>query len=270
MSIVIKTADEIEKMRQAGRLTAKVLEAVSEIIKPGITTLEIDSFCEDYIVNTLKATPGSKGQYGYPYSVNTSINHVICHGVPAAKKVLKKGDIVNVDVTVIYDGYYGDSSKMFCVGKVLPHAQRLVDVTQQCLYKAISLVKPGASLGDIGHAIQSHAESNHYSVVREYCGHGIGNAMHEEPQVVHYGSAGEGMILQEGMTFTIEPMINQGKAQVKHIRQDKWPLPVPEGFEWDIALTKDRKLSAQWEHTILVTKDGFEVLTLREEEQGVF
>lgn len=258
--IAIKSAEQIEKMRTAGRHTAKVLEAVTEIIKPGITTMEIDDFCERYIVDTLKAIPGSKGQYGYPYSVNTSLNHVICHGMPSATQVLKKGDIVNVDVTVISEGFYGDSSKMFCIGAPAAHAKRLVDITQECLYNAIKVVKPGATLGDIGHAIQEHAERNHYSVVREYCGHGIGQKMHEEPQIMHYGKPGTGPALKEGMTFTIEPMINQGKADVKHIEKDGW----------GIALTKDRMLSAQWEHTILVTKSGFEVLTLREEEKGIF
>ena len=258
--ISIKSPSDIEKMRMAGKLTAKVLEAVSEYIKPGLTTLEVDEFCERYIVDTLKAIPGSKGQYGFPYSVNTSLNHVICHGMPSAKHVLKHGDIINVDVTVISDGFYGDSSKMFCIGKTPPHAKRLVDVTQECLYKGIAIVKPGATLGDIGHAIQQHAENNHYSVVREYCGHGIGQKMHEEPQVTHYGKPGTGIILEEGMTFTIEPMINQGKPDIRHIEKDGW----------GIAVTKDRKLSAQWEHTLLVTKTGFEVLTLREEEKGVF
>lgn len=257
--LTIKSAEQIEKMRVAGRLTAKVLEAVTEIIKPGITTMQIDEFCERYIVDTLKASPGSKGQYGYPYTVNTSLNHVICHGMPSSTQILKKGDIVNVDVTVISDGFYGDSSKMFCIGDTATHAKRLVDVTQQCLYKGILVVKPNATLGDIGHAIQHHAEKNHYSVVREYCGHGIGQKMHEDPQIMHYGKAGTGIQLEEGMTFTIEPMINQGKADVKHIEKDGW----------GIALTKDRMLSAQWEHTILVTKTGFEVLTLREEEKGV-
>lgn len=258
--MAIKTSEQIEKMREAGRLTAKVLEAVSEFIKPGITTMQVDEFCERYIVDTLKAIPGSKGQYGYPYTVNTSLNNVICHGMPSAKQVLKKGDIVNVDITVIKDGFYGDSSKMFCIGAVAAHAKRLVDVTQQCLYKGISVVRPNATLGDIGHAIQTHAEKNNYSVVREYCGHGIGQKMHEDPQVMHYGKPGEGLVLQEGMIFTIEPMINQGKADVKHIEKDGW----------GIALTKDRMLSAQWEHTILVTANGFEVLTLREEEKDVF
>lgn len=256
--ITIKTPEQIEKMRIAGQLTAKVLEAVSQFIKPGMTTMELDTFCERYIIDTLGAKPGSKGQYGYPYSVNTSLNHVICHGMPSTKQILKSGDIVNVDITVIHDGYYGDSSKMFCIGKVPAHAQRLVDVTQQCLYKGIAVVKPGITLGDIGHAIQSHAENNHYSVVREYCGHGIGQKMHEDPQVMHYGTPGTGLTLQEGMVFTIEPMINQGKADIKHIQKDGW----------NIAITKDRMLSAQWEHTILVTKNGFEILTLREEEKG--
>ncbi|MDP3705747.1 MAG: type I methionyl aminopeptidase [Legionellaceae bacterium] len=256
---LIKSPEQIEKMRIAGQLTAKVLEAVSDIIKPGMTTMDIDTFCEDYIRNTLKAIPGSKGQYGYPYSVNTSLNHVICHGMPSDNQILKKGDIVNVDITVIYEGYYGDSSKMFCIGEVATHAQRLVDVTQQCLYKGIAVVKPKATLGDIGHAIQSHATQHNYTVVREYCGHGIGQRMHEEPQVMHYGTAGSGLALAEGMTFTIEPMINQGRADVKHLTKDGW----------NIAITKDRKLSAQWEHTILVTKTGFEVLTLREEEKGI-
>lgn len=259
MMVSIKSPEQIDKMRVAGQLTARVLEAVTEMIKPGITTMQIEEFCEHYIVDVLKAIPGSKGQYGYPYCVNTSLNHVICHGMPSSKQVLIKGDIVNVDVTVIKDGFYGDSSKMFCIGHVSAFAKRLVDVTQECLYKGISVVKPGVTLGDIGFAIQSHAEKNHYSVVREYCGHGIGQQMHEEPQVMHYGNPGAGQVLQEGMTFTIEPMINQGKPDVKHIEKNGW----------NIAITKDRKLSAQWEHTILVTKTGFEVLTLREEERGI-
>lgn len=244
-------------MRVAGRLTAQVLEAVTAIIKPGITTMQIDEFCEDYIRNTLHAIPGSKGQYGYPYTVNTSLNKVICHGMPSKDEVLEKGDIVNVDITVIKDGYYGDSSKMFCIEPVASHAQRLVDVTQQCLYHGILVVKPGATLGDVGHAIQSHAEKNSYSVVREYCGHGIGQQMHESPQVTHYGKAGAGEVLHAGMTFTIEPMINQGKAAIKIIKREGW----------EIAVTADRRLSAQWEHTILVTPTGFEILTLREEEK---
>ena len=258
VSSLVKSPDEIEKMRVAGHLTSKVLEVVEAIIKPGITTMQIDAFCEDYITNTLNAIPGSKGQYGYPYTVNTSINKVVCHGMPAVDQYLEKGDIVNVDVTVIKDGYYGDSSKTFCVGPVASHAQRLVTVTQECLYRGILVVKPGATLGDIGHAIQSHAEKNGYSVVREYCGHGIGKKMHEEPHVMHYGNAGSGLKLEAGMTFTIEPMINQGKAALKSVTKNNWT----------IVMTADRRLSAQWEHTILVTETGFEVLTLREEEKG--
>jgi len=257
---LIKSDEQIDKMRTAGHLTAKVLEAVSEFIRPGITTMEIDEFCERYIVDTLNATPGSKGQYDYPYSTNTSLNHVICHGMPSDKQVLKKGDIINVDVTVIHDGFYGDSSKMFCVGTTSVHATRLVDVTQECLYHGILAVKPNATLGDIGFAIQSHAHKHHYTVVREYCGHGIGKKMHEDPQVLHYGTPDTGMRLEAGMIFTIEPMINQGTAEVKHLEKNGW----------GIAITKDRKLSAQWEHTVLVTPKGFEILTLREEEKVPF
>lgn len=250
-------SDRIEKMREAGRLTAAVLTAVSDLVRPGVTTLELDAFCEDYIRNTLNAIPGSKGQYDYPFTINTSLNHVVCHGMPN-EKALKSGDILNIDVTVKKDGYYGDSSKMFCVGNVAPHAERLVNVTQECLYKAIRIVKPGVTLGDIGHTIQTHAESHRYSVVREYCGHGIGQKMHEDPQVLHWGRPGEGKKLTEGMTFTIEPMINQGKRHVK-LLNDGWNV-----------ITKDRRLSAQWEHTILVTAEGFEILTLRPEEQSFF
>jgi methionyl aminopeptidase len=259
---LVKSPDEIEKMRVAGRLTARVLEAVGSIIKPGISTLDIDSFCERYIRDVLNAIPGSKGQYGYPYSVNTSVNKVICHGVPSATDILEKGDIVNVDVTVIHDGYFGDSSKMFCVGPVAAHAQLLVDVTQQCLYEGIKVVRPGATLGDIGNAIQTHAEGNRYSVVREYCGHGIGKKMHEDPHVVHVGKPGKGMALVAGMTFTIEPMINQGKAEIRLFKHKVYR-------DWDIAVTADRRLSAQWEHTILVTDTGFEILTLRDEERDI-
>jgi methionyl aminopeptidase len=253
--IIIKDQRAIEAMRIAGRLTGQVLTAVTDIIRPGISTADIDAFCEDYIINTLAARPASKGQYGYLYSVNTSPNHVICHGMPSPSEFLKKGDIVNVDVTVEKGGYIGDSSKMFCVGAVSDHARRLVDVTQQALYKSIRQVKPGATLGDIGHAIQQFAESNHYSVVQEFCGHGIGQKMHEDPQVLHYGRAGTGVKLLPGMIFTIEPMLNQG---TRHIKQHK------DG--WTVT-TKDKRLSAQWEHTILVTESGFEILTLREDEE---
>jgi methionyl aminopeptidase len=254
--IKLKTPEQIEKMRVAGRLTAKVLEAVTDYIKAGISTADIDKFCENYIINELQAIPGSKGQYGYPFSVNTSVNQVVCHGMPSPTQVLKKGDIVNVDVTVIKDGFYGDSSKTFMIEPVAPSSRRLVEVTQQCLFKGIKAVKPGATLGDIGFAIQDHAEKNNYSVVREYCGHGIGEKMHEDPQVVHFGKPGTGIKIQENMTFTIEPMINQGARDVKLLK-DGWTV-----------VTKDRRLSAQWEHTILVTADGFEILTLREEEKA--
>lgn len=247
--------EKIDKMRAAGKATAAILDAVSEQVRPGITTLELDSFCEDYIINTLGCIPGSKGQYDYPFSINTSVNHVVCHGMPN-EKPLTQGDIVNIDITVKKDGYYGDSSKMFCIGKVAPHAKRLVDLTQEALYRAIRIVKPGTTLGDIGHTIQSFAEKNHYSVVREYCGHGISTSMHEDPQVLHWGQPGTGVVLEPGMTFTIEPMINQGKRHVKLLK-DGWNV-----------VTKDRRLSAQWEHTILVTDDGYEVLTLRDEEIG--
>jgi len=257
--IVIKTPEQIENMRIAGRLTAEVLQALTPMVHVGMTTMDIEHFCEDYITNVLGAKPGSKGQYGYPYCVNTSVNHVICHGMPSEKQKLLANDIVNVDITVIYNGFYGDSSKMFCIGSPPPYAQRLVDVTQQAMYAGIQQVKPGATLGDIGHAIQSLAEGHGYSVVREYCGHGIGQKMHEEPQVLHYGKAGQGLKLEAGMTFTIEPMINQGKPDVKHLQKAGWM----------IAITKDRKLSAQWEHTILVTPNGYEILTLREEERDL-
>ncbi|MEC8428954.1 MAG: type I methionyl aminopeptidase, partial [Pseudomonadota bacterium] len=191
---------------------------------------------------------------GFPKSICTSVNQVVCHGIPSEKKVLKNGDIINIDVTVIYDGWYGDTSKMYTVGKVAPHAERLIQVTQECLYKGMELVKPGCRLGDIGHVIQQHAEKNYYSVVREYCGHGIGDVFHEEPQVMHFGKPGTGLELKEGMTFTIEPMINAGKAATKLLK-DGWTVE-----------TRDKRLSAQWEHTLAVTSNGVEVLTARSEE----
>ncbi|KLN60072.1 Map [Kiloniella spongiae] len=252
---VIKTATEINKMRVAGALTAQVLDQVKGIITPGISTMEINDFCDDFIQHHLNAVPGSKGQYDYPYAINTSVNHVICHGIPSKSARLKKGDIINVDLTVFKDGYYGDSSKMFAVGKIQPHALKLIEITRECLYQAIKIVKPGNTFGDIGFTIQSLAEKNGYSVVREFCGHGIGSKMHEPPEVRHYGKSGEGIVLKEGMTFTIEPMINQGKAT---IRQH------PDG--WTVS-TKDRRLSAQCEHTILVTATGYEILTYRDEEK---
>ncbi|WP_041523109.1 type I methionyl aminopeptidase [Gilvimarinus agarilyticus] len=254
MSVSIKTPEDIEKMRVAGRMAAEVLEMIEQYVVPGVTTAELDKLCHDHIVDVQKAIPACLDYRGFPKSVCTSVNHVICHGIPSEKKVLKNGDIINIDVTVIYDGYHGDTSKMYFVGEVAPHAKRLVEITQECLYKGIELVKPGCRLGDIGAVIQKHAESNYYSVVREYCGHGIGTVFHEEPQVLHYGRPGTGMELKEGMTFTIEPMINAGKAQTK-LKRDGWTVE-----------TKDGRLSAQWEHTLAVTADGVEVLTKRTEE----
>lgn len=254
MSVSIKTPEEIEKMRVAGRLAAEVLELIEPHVQPGVTTAELDRICHDHIVNVQKGIPACLNYRGFPKSICTSINQVVCHGIPSDKKKLKPGDILNIDVTVIYDGYHGDTSKMYFVGTPAPHAERLVAVTQECLYKGIEAVKPGAKLGDIGHVIQQHAESNHYSVVREYCGHGIGTVFHEDPQVLHYGRPDTGMELKEGMTFTIEPMINAGKRHTK-TKPDGWTVE-----------TKDGRLSAQWEHTLAVTKDGVEVLTARHEE----
>ncbi len=254
MKASIKTPEQIEKMRIAGRMAAEILELLDDIVKPGITTEDIDQFCHNHIVNVQKAIPACLNYKGFPKSICTSVTHVICHGIPSDKKVLKSGDIVNIDVTVIYDGWYGDTSKMYMIGKVAPHAERLVKITQECLYKAIDIVKPGCTLGDIGHIIQQHAEKNYYSVVREYCGHGIGNVFHEDPQVMHFGKPGTGMVLEEGMTFTIEPMINAGKAATKLLK-DNWTVE-----------TRDKRLSAQWEHTMVVTATGVEIFTTRSDE----
>lgn len=256
MSVTIKTAEEIEKMRVAGRLAAEVLEMIGEYVQPGVSTGELDRICHNHIVEVQGGIPAplNYGSPPFPKSVCTSVNQVICHGIPSDDKILKKGDIVNIDVTVIKDGYHGDTSKMYFVGEPQPHLERLVRITQECLYKGIELVRPGTRLGDIGHVIQQHAEANYYSIVREYCGHGIGAVFHEEPQVLHYGRPGTGMELKEGMTFTIEPMVNAGKAQSKVL-----------GDQWTV-VTRDRKASAQWEHTLLVTATGVEVLTRRQEE----
>ena len=255
MSIVIKTPEEIEKMRVAGRLAAEVLDYIEPHVKPGVTTAELDRLCHDYMVNVQDTIPAPlnyapPGYQPYPKSICASINHQVCHGVPG-DKALKKGDIVNLDITVIKDGWHGDTSRMFIVGKEASIlAKRLCAVTYECLWLGIGQVRPGAHLGDIGHAIQRHAESNGFSVVREFCGHGIGRQFHEEPQVLHYGKPGSGQELRPGMIFTIEPMINAGKAAISEL---------PDG--WTI-VTKDRSLSAQWEHTVLVSEDGAEVLTL--------
>lgn len=254
MTVSIKTPEEIAKMRVAGRMAAEVLEMIGDFVKPGVSTAELDRICHEHIVNVQNAIPACLGYHGFPKSVCISVNQVVCHGIPSEKKILKDGDIVNIDVTVIKDGYYGDTSAMFHAGTPLSHAKRLVDITQECLYKAIALVKPGCRLGDIGHVIQEYAEGNHYSVVREYCGHGIGSVFHEDPQVLHYGRPGTGLELKEGMCFTIEPMINAGKAATK-TKSDGWTVE-----------TKDGRLSAQWEHTMVVTADGVEILTARKGE----
>ncbi|WP_019674886.1 type I methionyl aminopeptidase [Arsukibacterium perlucidum] len=253
MTANIKTAAEIEKMRIAGRLAAEVLEMIGPHVKAGVTTDELNTLCHDYIVNEQQAVPAPLNYHGFPKSICTSVNQVICHGIPN-DKALKEGDIVNIDITVIKDGYHGDTSKMFVVGKPSIMAERLIRVTQECLYLALKLVKNGVRLGDIGHAIQQHAEKHSYSVVREYCGHGIGAVFHEDPQVLHYGKPGTGEVLKTGMCLTIEPMINAGGRHSKMLK-DGWTV-----------VTKDRSLSAQFEHTLLVTDDGCEILTLRSDE----
>jgi len=253
MSIHIKSPQEIEKMRISGRLAAEVLEMIEPYVKPGVTTDELDSICHKFIVEEQDAIPAPLNYHGFPKSICTSVNHTVCHGIPSDKK-LKKGDIVNIDITVIKDGFHGDTSKMFYVGEPTIKGKRIAEIARECMVKGINLVKPGATLGDIGAAIQQHAEANRFSIVREYCGHGIGLKFHEEPQVLHYGKAGTGITLEEGMTFTIEPMVNIGKREIK-VLPDEWTV-----------ITRDRSLSAQWEHTILVTKDGYEVLTLRKDE----
>lgn len=245
---------DIEGMRIAGKLAGEVLTMLEPYVVPGVTTDELDIIVHNYIVNEQGAIPAPLNYHGFPKSCCTSVNDVICHGIPN-DKALKKGDVVNVDITIIKDGYYGDTSKMFSVGQVPAHVERLCKITQESLYLAIKMVKPGVRLGDIGAAISEFAHKNHYSVVEEYCGHGIGTTFHGEPQVAHYGRPGTGVVLEEGMTFTIEPMINAGKKQVKHTGPDNW-----------IAKTKDGRLSAQYEHTLLVTADGVEILTLRPDD----
>jgi methionyl aminopeptidase len=254
MAITIKTPQDIEKMRIAGRLAGEVLDYIAPFVKPGVTTDELDKLCHDYMVDVQGCIPAPlnyapPGHRPYPKSICTSINHQVCHGVPGDKK-LKTGDIVNLDITTIKEGWHGDSSRMFCVGEPSIQAKRLCEITHECMWLGIVQVRPGATLGDIGHAIQKHAEKSGYSVVREFCGHGIGKNFHEDPQVLHYGEPGTGIKLQTGMVFTIEPMINAGRRDIRQL-----------GDGWTI-VTKDHSLSAQWEHTILVTDSGFEVLTL--------
>jgi methionyl aminopeptidase len=255
MNISIKSKNDIEKLRSAGQLAADVLNMITKYVKPGISTGELDEICHDFIVNEQKAIPANIGYNGYEKTSCISVNQVICHGIPSQNKILKDNDIVNIDVTVLKDGWYGDTSKMFLVGKTQPHNEKLVSITQECLYKAIEIAKPGVTLGDIGHIIQTHAEKNHYSVVEDYCGHGIGEVYHEDPQVLHFGRPGTGVELVEGMCFTIEPMINQGTRYTKML-SDGWTVE-----------TKDGRNSAQWEHTIAITSDGCDVLTKREEER---
>ena len=264
MNVIIKTAQDIKKMRIAGRLAAEVLEMLHEHVKPGVSTGELDRICHNFIVNEQKAIPAplnygaTQDRIGFPKSICTSLNHVVCHGIPSDKKILKNGDIINIDITVIKDGYHGDTSKMFLIGNVQPFNKRLSKVTQECMYNGIEQVKPGARLSDIGKAISSHAHINNFGVVEDYCGHGIGLGFHEEPQVLHYFKGyneHNDYVLQEGMIFTIEPMINAGEKGTK-LLADKWT-----------AITKDRRPSAQWEHTILVTASGYEILTLRNDEQ---
>lgn len=254
MVVNIKSPEEIEKMRVAGRLASDVLKMISPFVQEGVTTDQLNTLCHDFIVHEQKAIPAPLNYNGFPKSICTSINHVVCHGIPA-KEVLKDGDIINIDVTIIKDGYHGDTSKMFFIGTASNEAKHIVKVAHECLFIGIDCVKPNVRLGDIGYAIQQHAENNSCSVVREYCGHGIGKNMHEAPQVLHYGTPGTGEVLRAGMTFTIEPMINFGKYHTR-LLSDNWTV-----------ITKDHSLSAQWEHTLLVTHDGVEILTLRDEEQ---
>jgi methionyl aminopeptidase len=248
MHVSIKTPDEIEEMRRAGCLAAMVLKMIRPHVQPGVTTGELDRICHEYIIGELDAIPAPLNYRGFPKSICTSVNHQVCHGIPG-DRVLKKGDIVNIDITVIKEGFHGDTSKMFFVGEPSVQARRITQVSHECMCRGIALVAPGTRLGDIGHAIQEYAESNRCSVVREYCGHGIGREFHEDPQVLHYGTPGTGLELVPGMTFTIEPMINAGRKDVK-LLADNWTV-----------VTRDHSLSAQWEHTILVTDTGHEVLT---------
>ncbi len=254
MSITIKTPAEQDAMREAGRLTAAVLDMIGPYVQPGVTTDELNRICHDYIVDVQQGIPAPLNYRGFPKSICTSVNHVVCHGIPSAK-TLRLGDLINVDITVIKDGFHGDSSRMFSVGKATIQGERVVRVSREALWLGIAQARPGNRLGDIGHAIQQYVEAQGFSVVREYCGHGIGRTFHEDPQVLHYGEPGTGLELREGLTFTIEPMVNVGK---RHVRL------LPDG--WTV-VTRDHSLSAQWEHTILITRDGCEVLTLGADER---
>ncbi len=249
MAVTIKTPEQQDKMRVAGRLAADVLDMIGDYVKPGITTGELDRICHEYITGVQDAVPAPLNYRGFPKSICTSVNHVVCHGIPGEKK-LKAGDAINIDVTVIKDGFHGDTSRMFFAGKANVQAKRLAEIAFESMWLGIEELAPGKHLGDIGAAVQKHVEKHRFSVVREYCGHGIGEVFHEDPQVLHYGKRDTGMELREGMTLTIEPMVNAGKANIRLL---------PDG--WTV-VTKDHSLSAQWEHTLLITKTGFEALTL--------
>ncbi|WP_180009262.1 type I methionyl aminopeptidase [Acinetobacter sp. YH12238] len=258
LKVSIKSEQDIEKLRISGRLAAQVLQMIGEHVKPGVTTEYLDDLCHDYIVNTLKVIPANVGYHGYTKTTCISPNEVVCHGIPSSKTILKDGDIINIDVAVIKDGFYGDTSRMYYVGQVKPEAKKLVDTTYEAMRAGIRAVKPGATLGDIGYAIQSVAHREGYSIVREYCGHGIGQVYHEQPSVLHYGQPGQGLVLKKGMVFTIEPMVNAGKARVKELK-DGWTV-----------VTTDKTLSAQWEHMVAVTDTGFEVLSPWPEGTGSY
>ena len=258
LKVSIKSEQDIEKLRISGRLAAQVLQMIGEHVKPRVTTEYLDDLCHDYIVNTLKVIPANVGYHGYTKTTCISPNEVVCHGIPSSKTILKDGDIINIDVAVIKDGFYGDTSRMYYVGQVKPEAKKLVDTTYEAMRAGIHAVKPGATLGDIGYAIQSVAHREGFSIVREYCGHGIGQVYHEQPSVLHYGQPGQGLMLKKGMVFTIEPMVNAGKARVKELK-DGWTV-----------VTTDKSLSAQWEHMVAVTDTGFEVLSPWPEGTGSY
>jgi len=257
-AVTIKTEQDIEKLRISGRLAAQVLEMIGQYVKPGVSTEYLDDICYDYIVNTLKVIPANVGYHGFTKTTCISPNEVVCHGIPSARTILKDGDIINIDVAVIKDGYYGDTSRMYYVGQVSPQAKHLVETTYEAMVAGIHTVRPGATLGDIGYAIQKVAQREGYTIVREYCGHGIGKTYHEQPNVLHYSKLGQGLILRKGMVFTIEPMVNAGKARVKELN-DGWTV-----------ITSDRSLSAQWEHMVAVTDNGFELLTPWPEGTGSY
>jgi len=257
-AVTIKKEQDIEKLRISGRLAAQVLEMIGQYVKPGVSTEYLDNICYDYIVNTLKVIPANVGYHGFTKTTCISPNEVVCHGIPSARTILKDGDIINIDVAVIKDGYYGDTSRMYYVGQVSPQAKHLVETTYEAMVAGIHTVRPGATLGDIGYAIQKVAQREGYTIVREYCGHGIGKTYHEQPNVLHYGQPGQGLILRKGMVFTIEPMVNAGKARVKELN-DGWTV-----------ITSDRSLSAQWEHMVAVTDNGFELLTPWPEGTGSY